>query len=137
MIGFIVAGLIIGALARLIKPGKQQLGILATLLLGLVGSVIGGTIANLLGTGDIFELNVLGFIFAVIAALLLIGVAEGIAQKRHKSVGAILTVLVLTAFRAATTTVGSEREGEHGAGVDGGEQDAVEAEAPPAPSLPN
>lgn len=86
MIGFIVAGLIIGALARLIKPGKQQLGILATLLLGLVGSVIGGTIANLLGTGDIFELNVLGFIFAVIAALLLIGVAEGIAQKRHKSV---------------------------------------------------
>ncbi|WP_116050789.1 GlsB/YeaQ/YmgE family stress response membrane protein [Amycolatopsis palatopharyngis] len=86
MIGFIVAGLIIGALARLIKPGKQQLGILATLLLSLVGSVIGGTIANLLGTGDIFELNVLGFIFAVIAALLLIGVAEGIAQKRHKSV---------------------------------------------------
>ncbi|WP_116051234.1 GlsB/YeaQ/YmgE family stress response membrane protein [Amycolatopsis palatopharyngis] len=86
MIGFIVAGLIIGALARLIKPGKQQLGILATLLLGLVGSVIGGTLANLLGTGDIFELNVLGFIFAVIAALLLIGVAEGITQKRHKSV---------------------------------------------------
>ncbi|SFB64702.1 Uncharacterized membrane protein YeaQ/YmgE, transglycosylase-associated protein family [Amycolatopsis marina] len=86
MIGFIVAGLIIGALARLIKPGKQQLGILATLALGLVGSVIGGTLANLLGTGDIFELNVLGFIFAVIAALLLIGVAEGITQKRHKSV---------------------------------------------------
>jgi uncharacterized membrane protein YeaQ/YmgE (transglycosylase-associated protein family) len=86
VIGFIVAGLIIGALARLIKPGKQQLGILATLLLGLVGSVIGGTIANLLGTGEIFELNVLGFIFAVIAALLLVGVAEGIAQKRHKSV---------------------------------------------------
>lgn len=40
MIGFIVAGLIIGALARLIKPGKQNLGIVA-LLLGLVGSVIG------------------------------------------------------------------------------------------------
>ncbi len=87
MIGFIVAGLVIGALARLIKPGKQRLGILATLLLGLVGSVIGGTIANLLGTGDIFELNVLGFIVAVIAAVLLIGVAEGIAQSRHKSTG--------------------------------------------------
>lgn len=36
MIGFIVAGLIIGALARLIKPGKQNLGLLATLALGLV-----------------------------------------------------------------------------------------------------
>jgi uncharacterized membrane protein YeaQ/YmgE (transglycosylase-associated protein family) len=83
MIGFIVAGLVIGVLARLIKPGKQRLGILATLILGLVGSVIGGTIANLLGTGDIWELNVLGFVVAVIAAVLLIGVAEGIAARRH------------------------------------------------------
>jgi uncharacterized membrane protein YeaQ/YmgE (transglycosylase-associated protein family) len=86
VIGFIVAGLIIGALARLIKPGKQQLGLLATLLLGLAGSVIGGTVANLLGTGDIFEFNALGFVIAVIAAVLLVGVAEGIAQRRHRSV---------------------------------------------------
>jgi uncharacterized membrane protein YeaQ/YmgE (transglycosylase-associated protein family) len=48
--------------------------------------VIGGTIANLLGTGDIFELNVLGFIVSVIAAVLLIGVAEGIAGSRRRSV---------------------------------------------------
>lgn len=81
MIGFIVAGLIIGALARLIKPGKQNLGILATLLLGLAGSVIGGVIANLLGTGDIWELNIIGFVVAVIAAVLLIGVAEGLSAK--------------------------------------------------------
>ncbi len=82
MIGFIIAGLVIGVLARLIKPGKQHLGMLATLLLGLAGSVIGGLIANLLGTGDIFELNILGFVVAVIAAVLLIGVAEGIAGRR-------------------------------------------------------
>lgn len=81
MIGFLVAGLIIGALARLIKPGKQNLGILATLGLGLVGSLIGGLIAQLFGTGSIWELNVLGFILAVIAAVLLIGVAEGVAGK--------------------------------------------------------
>src|SRR5680860_1802026 len=42
MIGFIVFGLIVGAVARLIKPGRQSLGILMTLILGLVGSVIGG-----------------------------------------------------------------------------------------------
>ena len=82
VIGFIVAGLVIGALARLIKPGRQNLGWIATLLLGLAGSVIGGLIANLLGTGDIFELNVLGFIVAVIAAVLLIGVAESLAGRR-------------------------------------------------------
>ena len=82
MIGFIVAGLIIGALARLLKPGKQNLGLLWTLLLGLAGSVIGGLIANLLGTGGIFELNVLGFVMAVIASVLLVGAAEGMAGSR-------------------------------------------------------
>jgi len=82
VIGFIIAGLIIGALARLIKPGKQDLGLLATLLLGVVGSVIGGVVASLLGTGNIWELNVLGFVVAVVAALALVGVAEGITSGR-------------------------------------------------------
>jgi uncharacterized membrane protein YeaQ/YmgE (transglycosylase-associated protein family) len=78
MIGFLVAGLIIGALARLIMPGKQNLSILATLGLGLVGSLIGGTIAWLLGTGSIWELNVLGFVLAVVASVLLVGTAEAL-----------------------------------------------------------
>jgi uncharacterized membrane protein YeaQ/YmgE (transglycosylase-associated protein family) len=81
MIGFLVAGLIIGALARLIKPGKQNLGLLATLGLGLVGSLIGGVIAQFFGTGSIWELNILGFVLAVVAAVLLVGVAEGVAGK--------------------------------------------------------
>ncbi|MET4061832.1 putative membrane protein YeaQ/YmgE (transglycosylase-associated protein family) [Arthrobacter sp. UYP6] len=81
MIGFIVAGLVIGALARLIKPGKQNLSLLATLLLGLAGSVIGGVIANLFNTGDIFELNIFGFIVAVVASVLLIGVAESMSGR--------------------------------------------------------
>ena len=84
MIGFLIAGLIIGALARLIKPGRQHLGILATLGLGLVGSLIGGLIASALGTGSIWELNVLGFVLAVIAAVLLIGVAEAVAGKDRR-----------------------------------------------------
>lgn len=84
MIGFIVAGLVIGALARLVKPGEQNLSIVATLLLGLAGSVIGGVVANLLGTGSIFELNILGFVVAVVAAVLLIGIAEG-ASGRSRS----------------------------------------------------
>ncbi|MGH2774531.1 MAG: GlsB/YeaQ/YmgE family stress response membrane protein [Actinomycetota bacterium] len=83
MIGFIVAGLIIGALARLLKPGRQSLGILATLLLGVVGSVIGGTIASLIGSGDIMELNFLGFIFAVIASVLLLGIAESLSGRKR------------------------------------------------------
>jgi uncharacterized membrane protein YeaQ/YmgE (transglycosylase-associated protein family) len=76
MIGFIVAGLIIGLLARLILPGRQRIGLLWTLVLGVLGSVIGGVVANLLSTGDIMELNVLGFVVAVIAAVALLAAAE-------------------------------------------------------------
>jgi uncharacterized membrane protein YeaQ/YmgE (transglycosylase-associated protein family) len=83
MIGFLVAGLLIGALARLVKKGKQDLGILATLGLGVVGSLIGGTIASLLGTGSIWELNILGFVLSVVAAVLLVGSAEAVAGKNR------------------------------------------------------
>jgi uncharacterized membrane protein YeaQ/YmgE (transglycosylase-associated protein family) len=85
MIGFLIAGLVIGALARAIKPGKQDLSLTMTLLLGLAGSVIGGVIANVLGTGGIWELNILGFIVAVVSAVALIGVFEGLSGRRSRS----------------------------------------------------
>ena len=85
ILGLIVVGLIIGALARLIKPGRQRMSILATMLLGVLGAVIGGFLASLIGAGDIFELNFLGFVFAVIAALLLVGIAEGMSSKGSKT----------------------------------------------------
>lgn len=72
VIGFVVFGLVVGALARLVVPGRQQLTIWMTLILGLVGSVVGGVVANALGTGDVFELNVVGSIVAIGAAVLLI-----------------------------------------------------------------
>lgn len=81
MVGFIVFGLVVGALARLIKPGRQHLSLLMTLLLGLAGSVIGGLVANLLGTGNIMELNFIGAVVAVISAVMLIGVAEGMSGR--------------------------------------------------------
>jgi uncharacterized membrane protein YeaQ/YmgE (transglycosylase-associated protein family) len=84
ILGLIVIGLVIGAIARLIKPGRQKLGLLWTLLLGLAGALIGGIIASVLGTGDIFELNFLGFVVAVIAAFLLIGVAEAGAGRNKR-----------------------------------------------------
>ena len=84
MFGFIGFGLVVGIVARLLKPGKQDLSLGMTLLLGLAGSVIGGTIANALGTGDIFELNILGAIVAIIAAIALIGVFETFGRFRRK-----------------------------------------------------
>ena len=77
-------GLVVGAVARLIKPGKQNLSSLMTLLLGVVGSLIGGVVANALGTGSFTELNIIGAIVAIIAAVLLIGVFEGMSGKNRK-----------------------------------------------------
>ena len=82
ILGLIFIGVVIGVLARLIKPGRQRLGMLMTVLLGIGGALIGGVIAGLIGTGSIFELDFIGFVVAVIAAVLLIGVAEGSTAKK-------------------------------------------------------
>ena len=87
MIGFIVFGLVVGVLARLLVPGRQHLGILMTLLLGLVGSVVGGVVANALGTGDVFELNVVGSIVAIAAAVVLIVLGENVGAVRQRRAG--------------------------------------------------
>src|SRR3954468_2029228 len=87
ILGLILIGAVIGVLARLIKPGRQRMSMLATVGLGIVGAIIGGLIGSLFNdeTG-IFELNVVGFIIAVIAAVLLIGVAEGLSGRSRGAV---------------------------------------------------
>lgn len=83
MIGFIVFGLVVGAAARLVLPGKQHLSIIATLIIGVLGSVVGGVVANALGTGDIFELNILGSIVAIITAVVIIVIADRANASRR------------------------------------------------------
>ncbi|MDQ3765830.1 MAG: GlsB/YeaQ/YmgE family stress response membrane protein, partial [Actinomycetota bacterium] len=70
---------------RLILPGKQNLSIVMTLLLGLAGSIVGGLVANALGTGDLFELNFLGFIVAIIAAVVLVGIGAKASSAGGRS----------------------------------------------------
>ena len=86
MIGFIVFGLIVGLLARLLLPGRQRIGLALTLLLGVLGSLIGGTVASALGTGDIWELNFLGALVAVLASVGLLAGAEaaGIGGRKER-----------------------------------------------------
>lgn len=71
ILSFIVWGLIIGAIARAIKKGPQDLSLPMTALLGMAGSFIGGLIAALLGAP-----YVVAVIIAVVIAVLLIGFME-------------------------------------------------------------
>jgi uncharacterized membrane protein YeaQ/YmgE (transglycosylase-associated protein family) len=88
VLGLIVIGIVIGILARLVLPGRQRIGVGLTVLLGIAGALVGGLVASALGTGDIFELNILGTIVGIIAAAGLIGAADraGIGEQRRRDV---------------------------------------------------
>ena len=65
-----------GLIARLLLPGRQKIGLLWTLVLGVIGSIIGGVIANALQSGDILELNFIGACAAIAASVVVLAIAE-------------------------------------------------------------
>jgi uncharacterized membrane protein YeaQ/YmgE (transglycosylase-associated protein family) len=76
ILGLIIIGIIIGVLARLVLPGRQHIGAGMTILLGIGGALVGGIVASALGTGDIFELNIIGTLVGIAAGAGLIAAAE-------------------------------------------------------------
>jgi uncharacterized membrane protein YeaQ/YmgE (transglycosylase-associated protein family) len=62
---FIVVGALVGALARLIVPGRNPIGILLTILVGIAGAFLGGLVADALGAGTLVAI-----VFAVLIAAL-------------------------------------------------------------------
>ena len=85
ILGLILIGIVIGVIARLLLPGRQNIGFLMTILLGIGGALVGGIIASAIGEGDIFELNAIGTIAGIIAAVLLIALAEGAGVGQDRS----------------------------------------------------
>lgn len=74
-----LVGLVIGALARLILPGAQDLGLLATALFGIGGSLLGGIVARALDVGSILQ-----FVIAVLVAAGLIALVSA-SRDRSRS----------------------------------------------------
>jgi uncharacterized membrane protein YeaQ/YmgE (transglycosylase-associated protein family) len=67
IIGWIITGLVIGGLARLLVPGKQHIGIALTLLIGIAGALVGGIItAALIGAGHVIATFIVSLIVAAI-----------------------------------------------------------------------
>lgn len=76
IIAWIILGLLAGAIAKAIVPGPQGGGWIATMLLGVVGAFIGGTLHTLIETGSFVltapELSIFGVLIAVIGAIIAI-----------------------------------------------------------------
>jgi uncharacterized membrane protein YeaQ/YmgE (transglycosylase-associated protein family) len=72
IIVWLIVGLIAGALARLLVPGRDPMGFLGTLVLGLIGSLIGGFLGDLFTTGnqDFSPAGLIGSIIGAVVALL-------------------------------------------------------------------
>jgi uncharacterized membrane protein YeaQ/YmgE (transglycosylase-associated protein family) len=72
ILSWIVFGLIAGALAKLIMPGKDPGGVIVTILIGIAGAVIGGFIANALGFGGVNGFDFRSFLVAIVGSLVLL-----------------------------------------------------------------
>ena len=76
LIVFLVVGLLAGLLARAIFPGNQPMGMVSTLLLGLVGSFVGGALGSLLHSdGNWLAFTPSGLIWSTIGALVVLAIA--------------------------------------------------------------
>lgn len=84
ILGWIVLGLIAGALAKLIMPGKQGGGILVTMVLGIVGAMLGGFIGSFIpGLSDGIESFSIGTLFtAVVGSLLVLWIYGAITKNK-------------------------------------------------------
>jgi uncharacterized membrane protein YeaQ/YmgE (transglycosylase-associated protein family) len=73
MIGAIVLGIVAGYLGRLLMPGRDKMGFIATMLLGLAGAIVGFLIfTELLGIGDDRMFDLGGLIGAILGVMLLL-----------------------------------------------------------------
>ncbi len=80
IIGWIVFGAIVGVIAKFLMPGRDPGGFIVTILLGIVGALVGGFVGRALGIyrpGD-----PVGFVMAVIGAIILLVIYRFVARPR-------------------------------------------------------
>jgi uncharacterized membrane protein YeaQ/YmgE (transglycosylase-associated protein family) len=68
----IVIGLIVGLVARLLVPGRDNIGLLGTILLGIVGSFVGGFLWNLIEFHHLTPIHSVGIIGSIIGAIIVL-----------------------------------------------------------------
>jgi uncharacterized membrane protein YeaQ/YmgE (transglycosylase-associated protein family) len=82
IISWIILGLIAGAIAKWIMPGKDPGGIIVTILIGIVGAVVGGFIGSTLGLGDVTGLNIWSIVLAIAGAIILLIIYRMVTNRK-------------------------------------------------------
>ena len=83
ILSWIAWGFFIGAVARILLPGRQRIGLVWTLLLGVGGALLGGLIAQeALGIGDGDDFDFSSFLIAVATSFVLLAAFEGVNNAR-------------------------------------------------------
>ena len=83
ILSWILLGLIAGALAKAIRPGRDPQGCIVTMIIGVVGAVLGGFIATrLLGWGDVNGFNLYSILVATGGAVLALIIYAAITGRR-------------------------------------------------------
>ena len=84
IIGWVILGLLAGAIAKAILPGEDPGGIIVTIIIGIVGALIGGFIASALDIGDLDEFFDIGtWLIAIGGSLLLLVIYRAVVGRRQ------------------------------------------------------
>ena len=81
IIGFIIIGIVAGFLARLLVPGRDPMGFIATVVLGMVGAFVGGFLADAL-----FDDESIGWFGATVGAVIVLLIWNAVVAKRNRGV---------------------------------------------------
>jgi uncharacterized membrane protein YeaQ/YmgE (transglycosylase-associated protein family) len=81
ILSWILMGLVVGLIARLLMPGKDKMGIIITILLGIAGAFLGGWIGSLLGLGSFTGFDIKSLLLATGGAILILLLYRAIKKK--------------------------------------------------------
>ena len=87
IISWIVVGLIAGILGKLIMPGRDPGGFLLTIVIGMVGAIVGGLLVNLLGGVGVTGFNIWSILVATLGSVVLLALYRLFAGDRRGSRG--------------------------------------------------
>ena len=82
IIAWAVLGLIAGAIAKAIMPGKDPGGIIITMVIGIIGAMLGGFLGNMIGWGTVNEFDFRSLILAIVGALILLWIYRMATGRR-------------------------------------------------------